>query len=188
MYSRRVVSCPVPPRPCRWDCVYRHNWCGMKRTCWTGSLRCCLSLDVVSSIPARSTIIYRFLSGLIYAFPCPSASKLKPTNMCYASKAVNKSTVVSLPAHAEELHINPQDHLSRTRGVVQEITCYQLNTHSSRTMCQVSGTIITWRRHPMETFSALLALFAGNSSFTGEFPSQRPVTQSFDIFFDLRLE
>ena len=39
----------------------------------------------------------------------------------------------------------------------------------------------------METFSALLALCAGNSPVTCEFPSQRPVTQSFDIFFDLRL-
>ena len=39
----------------------------------------------------------------------------------------------------------------------------------------------------METFSALLALCAGNSPVTGEFPSQRPVTQSFDVFFDLRL-
>ena len=39
----------------------------------------------------------------------------------------------------------------------------------------------------METSSALLALCAGNSSVTGEFPSQRPVTRSFDDFFDLRL-
>ena len=40
---------------------------------------------------------------------------------------------------------------------------------------------------PMETFSALLALCAGNSPVYVEFPSQRPVTRSFDIFFDLRL-
>ena len=33
----------------------------------------------------------------------------------------------------------------------------------------------------METFSALLALCAGDS------PVQRPVTRSFDIFFDQRL-
>ena len=37
------------------------------------------------------------------------------------------------------------------------------------------------------TFSALLALCAGNSPVTGEFPSQRPATRSFDVFFDLRL-
>ena len=36
----------------------------------------------------------------------------------------------------------------------------------------------------METFYALLAFCAGNSSVTGEFPLQRPATRSFDVFFD----
>ena len=45
----------------------------------------------------------------------------------------------------------------------------------------------SWWRHQMETFSALLAICAGNSPVSGEFPAQRPVTPSFDIFFDLRL-
>ena len=45
---------------------------------------------------------------------------------------------------------------------------------------------IAWWRHQMETFSALLAISTGNSPVTGEFPAQRPVTQSFDIFFDMR--
>ena len=39
----------------------------------------------------------------------------------------------------------------------------------------------------METFSALLAICEGNSPVTAEFPAQRPVTRSFDVFFDLRL-
>ena len=39
----------------------------------------------------------------------------------------------------------------------------------------------------METFSALLAFCAGNSPVHGEFPAQRPVTRSFDVFYDLRL-
>ena len=39
----------------------------------------------------------------------------------------------------------------------------------------------------METFSALLALCAGNSPVIGEFPAHRPVTRSFNVFFDLRL-
>ena len=39
----------------------------------------------------------------------------------------------------------------------------------------------------METSSALLAICAGNSPVPGEFPAQRPVTRSFDVFFDLRL-
>ena len=39
----------------------------------------------------------------------------------------------------------------------------------------------------MEIFSALVAFCAGNSPVTGEFPAQRPVTRSFDVFCDLRL-
>ena len=42
-------------------------------------------------------------------------------------------------------------------------------------------------RHQMETFSALLALCAGNSPVTSEFSLQKPVTRSFDVFFDLCL-
>ena len=37
--------------------------------------------------------------------------------------------------------------------------------------------------HQMETFSALLAICAGNSPATGEFPAQRPVTRIFDSVF-----
>ena len=39
----------------------------------------------------------------------------------------------------------------------------------------------------METCSALLTLCAGNSPATNEFPAQRPVTRSFDVFLDKRL-
>ena len=46
---------------------------------------------------------------------------------------------------------------------------------------------LTWWRHQMETFSALLALCVGNSPVPGEFPAQRPVTRNFDVFFDLCL-
>ena len=45
----------------------------------------------------------------------------------------------------------------------------------------------SWWRHQMETFSALLAICAGNSPVPDEFPAQRPVMRSFDVFFDLRL-
>ena len=35
----------------------------------------------------------------------------------------------------------------------------------------------------MKTFSALLVICAGNSPVRGEFPTQRPVTRSFNVFF-----
>ena len=44
-----------------------------------------------------------------------------------------------------------------------------------------------WWRHQMETFSVLLAIYAGNSLVTGEFTARRPVTRSFGVFFDLHL-
>ena len=44
-----------------------------------------------------------------------------------------------------------------------------------------------WWRHQIETFSALLAICAGNSPVSGEFPAQRPVTRSFDVFSDFGL-
>ena len=62
-------------------------------------------------------------------------------------------------------------------------------THSSPThICVirshwVNATTSIWWRHQMETFSALLAICAGNSPGT----AQRPVMRSFDVFFDLRL-
>ena len=44
-----------------------------------------------------------------------------------------------------------------------------------------------WWRHQMETFTALLALCEVIPPVTGGFPSQRPVTRNFDIFFVMRL-
>ena len=73
---------------------------------------------------------------------------------------------------------------------------------SGDTDIHARSNLISWWRHQMETFSALLALCAGNSPVTGESPSQRPMsyilvyegahylskkTWSFDVFFDLRL-
>ena len=46
---------------------------------------------------------------------------------------------------------------------------------------------ISWWHHQMETFSALLAFCRGNSPVTGEFPPQKPLIQSFDVLFYLRL-
>ena len=48
-------------------------------------------------------------------------------------------------------------------------------------------TLMTWWRHQMETFSALLAFCVGNSPVTSEFLAQRPVMWRFYVFFDLCL-
>ena len=60
-------------------------------------------------------------------------------------------------------------------------------TKGSALLPIVRNPLVTgaWWCHQMETFSALLAFCAGNSPVPGEFPTQRPVTHSFDNFFDL---
>ena len=50
-----------------------------------------------------------------------------------------------------------------------------------------TGAIVQCPNTNETTFSASLAICAGNSPVPGEFPAQRPVTWSFDVFFDLHL-
>ena len=67
---------------------------------------------------------------------------------------------------------------------------HRVNIHPGNSVCgdpDVADRWLSWWRHQMETFSVLPAICAGNSPVTGEFPTQRPVTWSFDVFFDLRL-
>ena len=56
--------------------------------------------------------------------------------------------------------------------------------HVLRVAIRIS--FVPWWRHQMEAFSALLAICAGNSPVSGEFPAQRPVTRGFDVFCDQR--
>ena len=57
---------------------------------------------------------------------------------------------------------------------------------SPLTMLNTCSLITRWRIQ-METFSALLALCEEKPPITGGFPSQKPVTRSCDVFFNLRL-
>ena len=53
--------------------------------------------------------------------------------------------------------------------------------------CCCSEVQCSWWRNQMETISALLSLCEGNPPVTSGFPSQKLVTRSFDVLFDLRL-
>ena len=55
-------------------------------------------------------------------------------------------------------------------------------------ICGVWGTYQKTTDSMMpSSLSTLLVIYAGNLPVTGEFPAQRPVTRSFHVFFDLRL-
>ena len=51
------------------------------------------------------------------------------------------------------------------------------------------GSKMLWYHDDVENGNLfhVIGLFAGNSPATGEFSAQRPVTPSFDVFYDLRL-
>ena len=91
----------------------------------------------------------------------------------------------------EGIHRSPVD--SPHKGLwcgafIFPLTCClskQLNkpSHKREGHCRLEKA---WWHHQIETFSALLAICAGYSPVTGEFPAQRPVMRSFDVFFDRR--
>ena len=111
---------------------------------------------------------------------CDPVYRLKINNMvkfrkCMLSPTL-KTTVVMLPNYRHRWH--------RTE-VVDHVRCLQWRPSGSGKVSGVTKWSLSWWRHQMETFSAFLAICAGNSSVTGEFPAQRPVTRNFDVFFNL---
>ena len=75
----------------------------------------------------------------------------------------------------------------RVRLIILSLILFEFAINDDKILSVEQIDILPWKRHQVETISALLALCTGNSLVTGEFPSKRPVTRSFDVFFDLRL-
>ena len=104
------------------------------------------------------------------------------------------------PRHSRRMR-NPQFYVSCKRPMqkCQAHMSWLRHWHSDnseKTLKDICNIVITQPQQSMrkhddiikrETFSASLTLLAANSSVTGEFPPLRPVTRSFDVFFDLRL-
>ena len=84
-----------------------------------------------------------------------------------------------------------------SRGYAMAVTADHLTTQGAKALAATTLLDLglrtskdhnkSWWRHQMETISAPLAICAGNSPVPGEFHAPKPVTRSFDIFFDLRL-
>ena len=132
-------------------------------------------------------------------------SKLRVIGFCVgkfpvlkASNAKNVSTWWR--HHTREYH--SVLYCSRTHSCSLGKSFPSSTIHSICQCLECGALILTWHavypvsthncyalwRHPMEVFSALLALCAGNSPVIDEFPSQKPVTWDFDVFFDLCLK
>ena len=121
---------------------------------------------------ALATASVYFLSVVVYS---TEISRLKIGGLSMPPKMMrfyHRSTWTWLGVQKRIYHQMPR--LKKSSGVLGCI-------------CVVRREAVAWWRHQMETFSALLAICAGNSPVPGEFPAQRPVTRSFDVLFDLRL-
>ena len=94
-------------------------------------------------------------------------------------KAIAEAFCVSPPVH----------HWLQLTLIIQVMSLVNINLMKINMyfMVEFIKVLFPWCRHQMETFSALLSLCAGYSPVTGEFPAQKPVTRSFHVFFDLRL-
>ena len=109
-----------------------------------------------------------------------------------------RPTTRQLIAHSTTTIRQRMSYVSKYQNVRRALGCvlrvksrkkvYYLALWYHFTFLFFQNNINAWWRYQMEKFSASLALCAGNSPVTGEFPSQMPVTRNFDIFFDLRLE
>ena len=97
---------------------------------------------------------------------------------------------VQICSHPLTCHIFAVTSWKKEDVIVNDSTSYwfvsRLNTEVDAIVKRAQKTT-SWWRHQMKTFSMLLAICAGNSPIPGEFPAKRPVTRSFDVFFDLRL-
>ena len=123
----------------------------------------------------------------VFGFPSEKSCKLVVSPCIFY---VNILWRTSLARSLRGLCFKPSSTIraSRVTSVSQRLGSSS-NYHSCNsidwTHCGLSKCLPSWWRHQMEPFSALLAICAGNSPVPGEFPTQRPVTRSFDIYFDL---
>ena len=98
-------------------------------------------------------------------------------------KPISEPMMVNLPTHicvsrSQWVKLHHDNRATKSDRVEQ---------YSSFRLSHLLFSKDSWWRHQMETFTTLLAFCAGDSPVAGEFPPQRPVTRSFDVFFDLRL-
>ena len=110
-------------------------------------------------------------------------SKLRVTGLCEGNSPGTGEFPAQMASNAENVSIWWRHHV-RTMGrilwvwwidrtIAETTTITTKNTPIHRTDDILTGlySLDSWCRHQMETFSALLALCAGNSSVTGGWPS-----------------
>ena len=125
----------------------------------------------------RSSFEYHLVKLLCQIVTCDSFQCSSPTGLSSTDTSSWQRTVTTTSTS----RLVWKKSMNTARRKRWSRSCRSIGGINWNTSKQVSA----WWRH--QTFSALLALCAGNSPVTGEFPTQRPVTWSFDVFFHLRI-
>ena len=144
---------------------------------WKQTLELPVIWDVMTVVWRHCNVLFRGLSGTAM---CDTILPIWPKSLLHALTIgcqvatvfwKNNSTKCALQWH----HMSMKGHAAQI-------------TKSCWRQPHIDGhlkPLYTWWRHQMDKFSMLLALCEGNQPMTSGFPSQRPVTRSFDVFFDL---
>ena len=134
---------------------------------------------------------YRVMSMLSMVHVLDCWRHMSVTGIQITSNSVICSTACSGYQQRKHQRSALMNHCHWPRLLVHSPLFEEFNPIRNMDLLQLCSVVLpkicSWWRRQMETFSALLAFSAGNSPVPGEFPAQRPVTRSFDVFFDLRL-
>ena len=129
-----------------------------------------------------TTLITRCITYVRHDLSNPDSFHMIGMTSMYSSKSTGWKQAtkgVSIPVASFTKEVNPRlaKRPLKTNGRLANLELTSL-------VKEATG-YVSWWRHQLEIFSELLAICAGNSPFPGEFPTQRPVTRSGDVFFDL---
>ena len=126
-----------------------------------------------------------FLLHYLSLYHCPIENATAQSHGSYLLQQCLKcfkNIFVIIDQHTKKHDAEAQCYKSYKGGGYLKKTKWHFISLTTRCWCHIYIHII-W----CETFSALLAICAGNSAVPSEFPTQRPVTRSFNVFFELRL-
>ena len=174
-----------------------------------GSIKICMALggrEIPLQTGTNLTSSYKLIIQIFKIACCPYVKNKVPTSSqhctCHASKVILALTklwhdwIVWFGIRTRTIYPRFKSWAHTCKTTAKRILfALEVSRYVARSLrllfviklCKDSDDwrqVLSWRRYQMETFSALLAICA----VPGEFPAQRPVTRSFDVFFDLRLK
>ena len=129
-----------------------------------------------ANMPTSQLLIHRLLCSLVHSH---SINHLNYCNMCRLDYAIMLSVTLLAPTRYETVS---KHHAASNVTIITYIEEIPKFPEKYVNTVATHDDVISWKHFPR-----YWPFCVGNSPVTGEFPAQRPVTRSFDVFFDLGL-